>query len=93
MRSESVTVLAQSTSIDMKTLYTQFLVILYCVNVSLCANILVADFMPSPSHQIWNYAIAEGLLERGHNITMLGQPSNKPIHHQNFHHLSIEGNL
>lgn len=49
--------------------------------------------MPSPSHQIWNYAIAEALLERGHNITMLGQTSPKTIQHRNFHHLNIEGDL
>lgn len=36
-----------------------------------CANILYLEGVPSASHHIWNRALMQGLVESGHNLTVL----------------------
>ncbi|KAJ8951902.1 hypothetical protein NQ318_019881 [Aromia moschata] len=64
--------------------------------VSTCAfaaNILLAYDLPSPSHQIWNYALAEGLIAKGHNVTMLGPFTDRGKSSDKYHPLMVEGVL
>uniref|UniRef100_A0A182IWP0 UDP-glucuronosyltransferase n=1 Tax=Anopheles atroparvus TaxID=41427 RepID=A0A182IWP0_ANOAO len=59
-------------------------IVLSCVAVLLvgvqCAhgvNILCIMTVPSPSHHIWNRAIMEELVSRGHNLTVVSQDGDK----------------
>ncbi|CAH1963784.1 unnamed protein product [Acanthoscelides obtectus] len=64
---------------------------LLLVNYLECANILVLQDTPSPSHTIWNSEVAKGLARRGHNVTMLGPDdfkNRKPV--KNFHYIELE---
>ncbi|XP_056631221.1 UDP-glucosyltransferase 2-like isoform X2 [Diorhabda sublineata] len=54
------------------------------------SNILIVDNVPSPSHQIWNYGIVKALLERGHNITLLGLRNIDIIVHENLTMYELE---
>lgn len=36
------------------------------------ANILYLDSVPSLSHHIWNEVMVGGLLQNGHNVTLIG---------------------
>lgn len=48
------------------------ILILACVLKTIYgANILLVSSLPSKSHHIWNEALAIGLIENGHNVTML----------------------
>ncbi|KAJ8951901.1 hypothetical protein NQ318_019880 [Aromia moschata] len=57
------------------------------------ANILFAYDLPSPSHHIWNYALAEGLMAKGHNVTMLGPFTDRGKRSDKYHPLVTEGIL
>lgn len=56
-----------------------------------CTNILIVNDTPSPSHQIWNFAYAKGLIENDHNVTMLSTQITKNVNHTNFHQIYLEG--
>ncbi|KAJ8951903.1 hypothetical protein NQ318_019882 [Aromia moschata] len=58
-----------------------------------CGNILLASEVLSPSHQIWNYALAEGLMAKGHNVTMLGPFADRGNSSDKYHPLLLEGYL
>nr|XP_023017629.1 UDP-glucuronosyltransferase 2B31-like [Leptinotarsa decemlineata] len=61
------------------------------VRKTFCANILLTEDLGSPSHQIWNYALADELVLRGHNVTILG-PKSIPLEgHEKFHRIELEG--
>lgn len=51
----------------------QLLVVIFAVSQSLveCENILFLLPVPSPSHRLWNNVLIEGLVQRGHNLTIL----------------------
>nr|QIK00373.1 UDP-glycosyltransferase [Xylotrechus quadripes] len=55
------------------------------------ANILIAYDLPSPSHQVWNYAFAEGLMKKGHNVTMFGPFPDRAKSSELYHPLTIKG--
>ncbi|CAG9822934.1 unnamed protein product [Phaedon cochleariae] len=55
-----------------------------------CANILITEDLASPSHQIWNYAIADALVARGHNVTVIG-PKTISLENKKFHFIHLEG--
>ncbi|CAH1173993.1 unnamed protein product [Phaedon cochleariae] len=57
-----------------------------------CANILLAEDLASPSHQIWNYAIADALVASGHNVTVIG-PKTISTENRKFHYIPLEGLL
>lgn len=67
-----------------------FLLIALIKNI-LGANILYVAPIPSPSHHIWNKALTMGLLEKGHNVTMLTHATEKAP--QNFTVITMEGFL
>ncbi|KAJ8982534.1 hypothetical protein NQ317_018575 [Molorchus minor] len=54
-------------------------------------NILLLDYVESPSHYIWNYAFVEGLMEKGHNITMLGPFVDKNNSTGKYHPIVLDG--
>ncbi|XP_018570237.1 UDP-glucuronosyltransferase 2B20 [Anoplophora glabripennis] len=60
------------------------------VKSALSSNILIACPLPSPSHQIWNYAFAEGLMEKGHNITMAGPSARMHKPSDRYHPIVFE---
>lgn len=68
------------------------LVVLIIKNV-LSANILYVSPIASPSHHIWNKALAFGLLEKGHNVTMITHETEKGPLPKNFTILTMEGKL
>lgn len=55
-----------------------------------CANILFVTPVASPSHHIWNEVLVSGLLENGHNITLIGHADAK-ITSKNYTVLKIAG--
>lgn len=65
---------------------------LFCLSVKcvLTANILFISPMPSPSHHIWNRALAFGLVEKGHNVTLIGPDKDKVLP-KNYTHIYVEG--
>ncbi|CAG9827375.1 unnamed protein product [Diabrotica balteata] len=74
--------------------YKQFISLLYfSLNSVIGSNILFVSNIPSPSHQMWNYGLAEGLLKKGHNITMLAAspPPGKNKSYKNYHPIDITG--
>ncbi|XP_072375320.1 UDP-glucosyltransferase 2-like [Diabrotica undecimpunctata] len=72
--------------------FKQFVSVLYfTLNSVFGANILFVSNIPSPSHQIWNYGLAEGLLKKGHNITMLAASPVENKSYKNYHPIDITG--
>lgn len=68
-------------------------VILYVfllIGSSLSANILAVTTLASPSHHIWHKAYFLGLVEKKHNITVLGHDEEKDKV-DNFTVLTLEG--
>ncbi|KAI4466758.1 UDP-glucosyltransferase [Holotrichia oblita] len=55
-----------------------------------CANILFVSPVASPSHHIWNEVLVSGLLEKRHNITLIGHEEAK-IKSTNYTVLKITG--
>lgn len=62
----------------------------FLVRCASCANILFVAGIPSPSHHIFNRALAFALADRGHNVTMIGNDEEKEVR-KNFHFLLMEG--
>ncbi|KAF2888729.1 hypothetical protein ILUMI_17444 [Ignelater luminosus] len=56
-----------------------------------CSNILYVATIASPSLQRWNRALAMGLRDKGHNITMLSHDSEKGPTPKNFTLILLEG--
>nr|CAI5865824.1 unnamed protein product [Callosobruchus analis] len=56
-----------------------------------CANILVVQDIPSPSHLMWTTKLAMGLVKKGHNVTWLG-PGTFKKHKltDNFHPIYLD---
>ncbi|CAG9827372.1 unnamed protein product [Diabrotica balteata] len=72
--------------------YKQLISLLYfSLNSVFGSNILYVSNIPSPSHQIWNYELAEGLLKKGHNITMLAPSPIENKSYKNYHPIDIKG--
>lgn len=55
-------------------------------------NILIASEMTSPSHKLWNFALAEALVQKGHNVTMLAPDNMKYLgkQYKNYHDIYLE---
>nr|QIK00370.1 UDP-glycosyltransferase [Xylotrechus quadripes] len=70
-----------------------FLCLLVGFDSALCANILMVYELPSPSHQLWDYSLAEGLMAKGHNVTMLGPFADRGKKSDKYHPIVIEGIL
>lgn len=68
------------------------LVLLLTLKTAFSANILFISPLPSPSHHIWNRALAFGLVNKGHNVTLIGpdKDEKKPV---NYHHIFLEGKV
>ncbi|RZC40275.1 UDP-glucuronosyltransferase 2B17-like, partial [Asbolus verrucosus] len=47
--------------------------------------------IPSPSHHIWNRALAFGLTNKGHNVTYIGPDEDEVPKPQNYTHILLEG--
>ncbi|XP_059613681.1 UDP-glycosyltransferase UGT5-like [Phlebotomus argentipes] len=58
----------------------------YCIN---CANILVLETVPSPSHHIWIRTITTALAAAGHNVTSLS-PDIEEETPENLHYLHLD---
>ncbi|KAJ8912499.1 hypothetical protein NQ315_004006 [Exocentrus adspersus] len=69
--------------------------IIFCLTKdALGENILIAIDIPSYSHQSFNYALAEALVEKGHNVTMAGPYSHLMGRRSDrFHPILFEGVL
>ncbi|EFA05873.2 UDP-glucuronosyltransferase 2B31-like Protein [Tribolium castaneum] len=67
-------------------------VFIFCLSVKcvLSANILYVSPIPSPSHHIWNRALALGLVNKGHSVTLIG-PDKDKVHPKNYSHIYMEG--
>ncbi|XP_044263388.1 UDP-glycosyltransferase UGT5-like [Tribolium madens] len=67
-------------------------VLIFCFTVKcvLSANILFVSPIPSPSHHIWNRALALGLVNKGYNVTLIG-PDKDKVQPKNYSHIYIEG--
>ncbi|KAJ8924193.1 hypothetical protein NQ315_006984 [Exocentrus adspersus] len=74
----------------MMSLTILFTVLVFLVEKSVCENILIACPVASVSHQIWNYAIAEGLMAKGHNVTMAGPDANMHKESDRYHPIAFE---
>lgn len=59
------------------------LLIIFVKNV-VPANILFISSLPSASHHIWNRSIMEGLVEKGHNLTVLTVEIERSYKNMNF---------
>lgn len=69
------------------------LLVISIINFVNCYNILYINDLPSPSHHIWNYALAKGLIDRGHNITMASPDAFKNEKSDKYHPITFEGIL
>ncbi|GJQ80790.1 hypothetical protein Trydic_g9381 [Trypoxylus dichotomus] len=67
-----------------------FFTIFLAVKSVFAANILFVSVVASPSHHIWNEVLVNGLLERGHNITLIGHEDPK-TRSKNYTVLKISG--
>lgn len=66
------------------------IITIFCQSIN-CANILFICEIPSPSHHIWNYALVEGLLDKGHNVTMASPDALKGRKSDKYHPIAFEG--
>lgn len=53
-------------------------------------NILYLHGMASPSHHLWNHALAVGLANKGHNVTFVSVDNQKGENVKNLHYIVIE---
>ncbi|XP_031329630.1 UDP-glucuronosyltransferase 3A2-like isoform X2 [Photinus pyralis] len=65
-------------------------VLLLLIRMALSANILYIVPLGSPSHVIWNRALAVSLNDKGHNVTMVTHTEEKQKI-KNFHTILLEG--
>ncbi|XP_063915087.1 UDP-glucosyltransferase 2-like [Zophobas morio] len=61
------------------------------IKSALSANILVVAPLPSPSHYIWNSALAYGLVNKNHNVTVVTSDKDDSPRPKNLHHILLEG--
>ncbi|GAB0099855.1 hypothetical protein DMENIID0001_157450 [Sergentomyia squamirostris] len=62
-------------------------IFLKCCLIS-CANILVLEGLPSPSHHVLFRVVNEALAARGHNVTSISADIEKnPVENLTYHHL------
>jgi hypothetical protein len=54
-------------------------------------NILYVAAVASPSHHIWNRALAFELANRGHNVTHIGPDQDDVPKPHNYSHILLEG--
>jgi hypothetical protein len=73
----------------------KFLLILYLLlsdfTTAFGSNILYAAAVASPSHHIWNRALAFELANRGHNVTHIGPDQDDVPKPLNYSHILLEG--
>lgn len=69
------------------------LITISITNSVFSANILYIAPVASPSHHVWNRVLAFGLIERGHNVTMLTHDAEKHPLPNNFTFILLEGVL
>ncbi|XP_068907603.1 UDP-glycosyltransferase UGT5-like [Tenebrio molitor] len=73
----------------------KFLLILYLLlsdfTTAFGSNILYAAAVASPSHHIWNRALAFELANRGHNVTHIGPDQDDVTKPLNYSHILLEG--
>ncbi|KAF2886449.1 hypothetical protein ILUMI_19724 [Ignelater luminosus] len=67
------------------------LIVAFIANSVFSANILYVTPVASPSHHVWNRVLAFGLIERGHNVTMLTHDAEKDPLPKNFTIILLEG--
>lgn len=61
----------------------------FIVGQGYCANVLYIHGVLSPSHHIWNRALAKGLADAGHNVTFIS--TDKPKGEvKNLHYIVLE---
>jgi glucuronosyltransferase len=70
-------------------LIVKILATLFIAGQGRCANILYFHGVFSPSHHIWNSALARGLASAGHNVTFLSTDPPKTAT-KNLHYIVIE---
>ncbi|KAG5667689.1 hypothetical protein PVAND_015661 [Polypedilum vanderplanki] len=70
-------------------LILQIIPVFLIVSQGYCVNILYMHDVFSPSHHIWNNALARGLAARGYNVTFLSTDPPKS-NTQNLHYIVIE---
>ncbi|XP_015837439.2 UDP-glycosyltransferase UGT5 [Tribolium castaneum] len=71
-------------------MYKILLLCLISAKCALSANILYVSPISSHSHHIWNRALAFGLVEKGHHVTLIG-PDKDKVQPKNYSHIYIEG--
>lgn len=63
--------------------------VFFIVGQGYCANVLYLHGVLSPSHHIWNRALAKGLADAGHNVTFLStDPPKGEV--KNLHYIVLE---
>lgn len=60
------------------------------LNLVFGVNLLYICPLPSPSHQIFNYALGRALAEKGYNVTLVG-PDKLKVPHKNLHLIHLDG--
>lgn len=73
-----------------KFLFPLLLCLLLSIQSVSCANILVIDSMPSPSHHLWLRTLSYKLAEDGHNVTALSCYIESEKVPQQLHYLHLE---
>lgn len=70
--------------------FAKHFILIFLVGQVFGANILYLHSVLSPSHHIWNSALAKGLVKAGHNVTFLS--TDKPKGEtKNLHYIVFEG--
>jgi glucuronosyltransferase len=82
---------SEETLKKMHNLFKYLLLTLVSVNCCIGSNILFVSPVPSPSHHIWNRALAFGLVNKGHNVTLIGPDQDKVPKPANYTHILLEG--
>ncbi|CAG9807568.1 unnamed protein product [Chironomus riparius] len=74
----------------MCSIVKQIFLVFFIVGQGYCANVLYLHGVLSPSHHIWNRALAKGLADSGHNVTFLSTDEPKG-EVKNLHYIVLEG--
>ncbi|KAK9745652.1 UDP-glucoronosyl and UDP-glucosyl transferase [Popillia japonica] len=70
--------------------YSIAVICLVCLAYASAGNILFLSLLPAASHHVWNEAVVQALLSKGHNITLLGHERTH-LKLDNYTVLEIEG--
>lgn len=70
-------------------MWLRFMTLAHLSGVINSGNILILHGLASPSHHLWNRALADGLAIRGHNITIASVDEDKNPH-PNIHYVYME---